>query len=70
MKTMTVSSLVGNLDWNKGPFPNIAKTPLVGGQWRKTEGGEFPFELVVVTNEHAKTQGLDVPLGGEVEPLN
>lgn len=70
MKTMTVSSLVGDLDWNSGPFPNIAKTPLVGGQWRKTDGGDFPFELVVVTNEHAKAQGLDVPLGGEVEPLS
>jgi branched-chain amino acid transport system substrate-binding protein len=69
MKTMTVSSLVGNLDWNKGPFPNIAKTPLVGGQWRKTDGGTFPYDLVVVTNAHAKEQGLDVPLGGKVEPL-
>ncbi len=70
MRTMTVSSLVGNLDWNKGPFPNIAKTPLVGGQWRKTDGGQFPYELVVVTNTHAKEMGLDVPLGGEVEPIS
>lgn len=70
MSTMTVPTLVGNLDWNKGPFPNIAKTPLVGGQWRKTDGGQFPFELVVVSNAHAAEQGLDVPLGGKVEPLS
>jgi branched-chain amino acid transport system substrate-binding protein len=70
MKTMSVNSLVGTLDWSKGPFPNVAKTPLVGGQWRKTDGGQFPFELVVVTNAHAKEMGLDVPLGGEVEPLS
>ncbi len=70
MATMTVPTLVGNLDWNKGPFPNIAKTPLVGGQWRKTDGGAFPYDLVVVTNAHAKEQGLDVPLGGKVEPLS
>ena len=70
MSTMTVSSLVGNLDWNKGPFPNVAKTPLVSGQWRKTDGGQFPYDLIIVTNEHAKEQGLDVPLGGEVEPLS
>lgn len=70
MKTMAVSTLVGDLDWSKGPFPNIAKTPLVGGQWRKTDGGAFPFDLVVVSNEHAKEQGLDVPLGGQVEPLS
>ena len=69
-KVMAVSTLVGNLDWAKGPFPNVAKTPLVGGQWRQTDGGQFPYDLVVVSNEHAKEQGLDVPLGGKVEPLS
>jgi branched-chain amino acid transport system substrate-binding protein len=68
MKTMKVDSLVGTLDWNKGPFPNIAKTPLVGAQWRKGTGA-FPYELVIVSNSVAKQQGLDVPLGGKVEPL-
>ena len=70
LKTMKVDTLVGNLDWNSGPFPNIAKTPLVGAQWRKTDGGQFPYELVIVSNAHAKEQGLDVPLGGKVEPLS
>ena len=69
MKTMQVDALVGNLDWGKGPFPNIAKTPLTGGQWRATDGGEFPFDLTIVSNSAAKAAGLDVPLGGKVEPL-
>jgi branched-chain amino acid transport system substrate-binding protein len=69
MKTMKLSTLVGTLDWNTGPFPNVAKTPLVGAQWRKTSGGKFPYELVIVSNAHAKEMGLDVPLGGKVEPL-
>ena len=69
MKTMSVDTLVGTLDWNSGPFPNVAKTPLVGGQWRASDGGQFPYELVIVSNAHAKEMGLDVPLGGEVEPL-
>ena len=68
MKTMKLDALVGTLDWNKGPFPNIAKTPLVGAQWRKGTGA-FPYELVIVSNSVAKQQGLDVPLGGKVEPL-
>lgn len=69
MRTMTVATLVGNLDWNKGPFPNIAKTPLVGGQWRKGSG-KFPYDLVIVSNAWAKkTQGIDIPVGGKVEPL-
>lgn len=71
MSTMKLNSLVGTLDWNSGPFPNIAKTPLVGGQWRKSAAGsQFPYDLVIVTNAHAKEQGLDVPLGGKMEPLS
>jgi branched-chain amino acid transport system substrate-binding protein len=70
LKTLKVGTLVGSLDWNTGPFPNVAKTPLVGGQWRKTSGGQFPYELVIVSNAHAKELGLDVPLGGKVEPLS
>jgi branched-chain amino acid transport system substrate-binding protein len=70
MKTMKVDTLVGPLDWNTGPFPNVAKTYLTGGQWRKTDGGQFPYELVIVSNATAKGLGLDVPLGGKVEPLS
>ena len=28
----------------------IATTSLVGGQWKQTDGGEFPFDLVVTDN--------------------
>ena len=66
MKTMKVDTLVGNLDWGTGPVPNVAKTPLTGGQWRKTDGGQFPFDLVIVSNK----QVPNVPLGGKLEPLS
>ncbi len=66
MKTMKVSTLVGDLDFGNGPVPNVAKTPLTGGQWRATDGGEFPYELTIVSNSLFP----EVPLGGEVEPLN
>jgi branched-chain amino acid transport system substrate-binding protein len=65
LKTLTVSTIVGNLDWTKGPVPNVAKTPLAGGQWRQTSGAKYPFTLVVVDNQLAP----EVPLGGKVEPL-
>ena len=68
--SLKVDTLVGTLDWTSGPFPNVAKTPLTGGQWRKTSGGPFPYELVIVSNAHAKELGLDVPTGGTVEPTN
>ena len=38
------SSIVGPIKWSGKPVKNVSKTPLVGGQWRKTEKG---FELVI-----------------------
>ncbi|RBY84799.1 ABC transporter substrate-binding protein [Blastococcus sp. TF02A-26] len=63
---LQVSTIVGDLDWTSGPVPNVAKTPLVGGQWRAAEGGEHPFELVVVSNSEAP----EIPAAGTVEPLS
>jgi branched-chain amino acid transport system substrate-binding protein len=62
---LQVSTVVGNLDWTSGPVKNVAKTPLVGGQWRATPGGPHPFDLVVVSN----TLAPQIPAGGRVEPL-
>ena len=53
------ATIAGGVDWSSGPFPNVAKTPLVGGQWRQTPGGEHPYELVVVTNKLAP----EIPTG-------
>ncbi len=58
-----LDTIVGRIDWNAGPVPNVAKTPLVGGQWRR--GGEFKYDLVVTANGLAS----DVPLGGAMEAI-
>ena len=47
------------------PVQNHYKTPLVGGQWIKTAGGKYPYELGTVSNAASPI----VPLGGKVEPL-
>lgn len=57
------ASIVGRINWGKGPVKNVCKTPIVGGQWRKTEAGP---ELVVIEN----SQAPGVPLGGQLRPLN
>ncbi|WP_328528005.1 ABC transporter substrate-binding protein [Nocardioides sp. NBC_00368] len=64
---LEVSTVVGDVAWGKDENvpPYVAKTSLAGGQWRQVEGGEHPFELVVVQNSLAP----DVPLGGEPEAL-
>jgi len=50
IKTTSLDTIVGKVDWTTGkPFPNISKTPLVGGQWRK--GTKFRYDLVIVSNK-------------------
>jgi branched-chain amino acid transport system substrate-binding protein len=49
--------------WGGGPVKNVAKTPLVGGQWKK--GTKHKFDLVVVENSLAK----NIPAKGQLEPI-
>jgi branched-chain amino acid transport system substrate-binding protein len=63
LSALQLDTIVGKLDWTGGPVPNVAKTPLVGGQWRKGSGGGY--ELVIVSN----AQHQDIPAGGKVEAL-
>ena len=63
-----LDTLVGPIAWDgKGlpPFAakNIAKTPLVGGQWRLKDGGGY--DLVITDNKTA----LNIPVGGKMEAL-
>jgi branched-chain amino acid transport system substrate-binding protein len=46
-----LKTVVGTVAWGRGPVKNVAKTPLVGGQWVK--GKKYPFELVIVENATA-----------------
>jgi branched-chain amino acid transport system substrate-binding protein len=45
-----LNTIVGPVDFRTGPVPNISKTPLVGGQWKKRGKG---VDLVVVENSQA-----------------
>ena len=42
---------------------NVAKTPLVGGQWRLKDGGKY--DIVITDNQTAP----DIPVGGKMEPI-
>ena len=42
---------------------NVAKTPLVGGQWVK--GTTFPYDLVIVSNKDHP----DIPTAGTMQPI-
>jgi branched-chain amino acid transport system substrate-binding protein len=59
-----LDTIVGPIAWTgQGPFKNVAKTPLVGGQWRR--GGAFKYDLVITSNETAP----HIPASGKVEAI-
>ena len=45
-----IDSIVGTIDFTTSPVPGITKTPLVGGQWRRTKSGKYKYDLVVTYN--------------------
>lgn len=55
-----LDTVVGNVTWGKGPVPNVAKTPLVGGQWVK--GQKTRFDLAIVYNQLAPAIPVSAPL--------
>jgi branched-chain amino acid transport system substrate-binding protein len=47
---LTMDTVVGKVDFKTSPLKNVGVTHIVGGQWQKTSGGKFPFDLQVVDN--------------------
>ena len=66
VSTMALDTIVGHVEWGleDNPSPNVAKTKLVGGQWREADT-PTGFDLIIVDN----TGNPDVPTAGEVEPI-
>jgi branched-chain amino acid transport system substrate-binding protein len=59
IKATDLDTIVGHISWAEGPVPNVAKTPLVGGEWQT--GVDWPLDLVITSN----TAFPDILLGGE-----
>jgi len=63
-----LDTIVGRIAWggdNLPPFAakNVAKTPLVGGQWRLKEGGGY--DLVITENKTAP----GIPAASKMQPI-
>lgn len=63
-----LATIVGPVSWGSDKLPpfaqrNIAKTPLVGGQWRLGDGGKY--DIVIVDNQTAP----EIPAAGKMEPI-
>jgi branched-chain amino acid transport system substrate-binding protein len=63
-----LDTIVGHIAWNGAKLPpfakkNIAKTPLVGGQWRLRNNSSNKYDIVIVDNKTAP----EIPTGGKME---
>jgi branched-chain amino acid transport system substrate-binding protein len=63
-----LDTVVGKVQWNGANLPpfaakNVAKTPLVGGQWRLKDGAKY--DIVITDNRTAPA----IPVGGKMEPI-
>ncbi len=54
-----LDTIVGHIDWSKGPMKNVCKTPLVAGQWVK--GDKHRYDLIVVGN----TEAPEIPVAAK-----
>jgi branched-chain amino acid transport system substrate-binding protein len=63
IKATNLNTIVGNINWSKGPLPNVALTKLAGAQWRP--GKKYKYELEVVTSKMVpglKTTAKVIPI--------
>jgi branched-chain amino acid transport system substrate-binding protein len=68
IEATNLNSVVGNIKWGQEGMPpfakkNVAKTPLVGGQWRIKDGKKY--DIVITDNKTAPA----IPVGGKMEPI-
>ena len=64
MKTLTVDTPLGTLQWGKGPVPNVVATPIPGGQWVK--GTKYPLEFHFCEN----SDDPNIPVAAKLVPYN
>jgi branched-chain amino acid transport system substrate-binding protein len=65
IQATNLDTIVGPVNWTSrlADFPNVARTPLVGGQWRK--GTRWPFELEIVSN----ATHPEIAAAGSLQPI-
>lgn len=71
MKTLSVETPVGKLDWSKPaslagtPVPNVVSTPIIGGQW-KSGVSKWPIDFVICEN----SSDPNVPIASTLQPYS
>ncbi|HUE66901.1 MAG TPA: ABC transporter substrate-binding protein [Candidatus Acidoferrum sp.] len=73
MKTLTVETPVGNLDWTKNPdfgpgtsaVSGVVSTPIIGGQWKQGVS-KWPIDFVICEN----AADPNVPVASTLQPYS
>ena len=61
--TLSVDTVIGKLEFGKGPNASVVVTPIIGGQWVKGTGS-YPLDFVVCEN----SSDTNVPIAATLQP--
>ncbi len=66
LSTLVVTTMIGKVDFTKGPVPNVSNTSIIGTQWVKAPAGsKYKFDYVITEN----VTDPNVPVGAKLLPL-
>lgn len=67
LATLDVVTMLGRVNFNTGPVPNVSPTPMIGCQWVKApSGSKFQFDYVTVEN----AADPKVPVQAKLKPYH
>jgi branched-chain amino acid transport system substrate-binding protein len=65
IKNLEVNTIIGPVKFKGTRIPNVAVTETLGGQWRRTKGGKFKYDLLIVSNSTMPS----IPVQDNLKPL-
>jgi branched-chain amino acid transport system substrate-binding protein len=67
LSTLQTTTMVGKVDFGKGPVPNVSATPIIGTQWVKAKAGsKYKFDYVITEN----AGDPNVPVAAKLQPFS
>lgn len=65
LSTLQTTTMVGKVDFTKGPVPNVYATPIIGTQWVKAAAGaKYKYDLLITEN----AGDPNVPVAAKLRP--
>jgi branched-chain amino acid transport system substrate-binding protein len=58
---LDMETIIGKVDFKNSPMKSVANTWVTMGQWHRSKGGKFPYELFVTNNVTAPQVPIQAP---------